>query len=247
LGESFAEKSVARVLAVAALAGTVRLAKAGRAPVYFLFAGAYLATLLAWNYPPDQRFLVPVFPVLLAGFAEEFRRVAVKVRAGFAGRVPERIAAGAIAAAMGGLILAVGGGACFGLFRALPRFVADQRAERDGRQAVYQWFTANTPRDAAALAYYDPVFYLHTGRKACRFVISPALVYGGKRGAVERSLAGAADFAKGQGLSWAVLAPNDFFAELRDEERRTAFRALRTNPRFRPVYESGGVSVCRIE
>ena len=36
--------------------------------------GAYLGMLVVWNYPPDQRFLTPVYPILFAGLIAELRR-----------------------------------------------------------------------------------------------------------------------------------------------------------------------------
>jgi len=248
LGDSFAAKSAARVLAVAALAGTVRLARRGRGLVFFLFTGAYLAMLPAWNYSPDHRFLVPIFPILLAGFWMEFRRVAGKVRAAFvAGRTAERAAAGAIGAALAAIVLAAASGACLGLFRALPRFLEEHRAAREAHLPAYRWAAANLPRDAAALAYDDPGFYLHTGRKACRLMIPPSLVYNGDRGALERFLAGAPDWARARGLSFLLLRRGDFHAELPEADRRVAYRVLSSHPRLRKVYARDGMLISRIE
>jgi hypothetical protein len=248
LGDSFAAKSVARVLAIAAIAGALRLRRRPGATAYLLFTGGYLATLVAWNYAPDQRFLVPVFPVLLAGFATELLRLAARLRAAFVERaVGQLMVAGAVALALAGLLWLVGMGAYRGLFFVLPRFVAERREMLAGQRAAYQWIAARTPADAAVLAYLDPILYLYTGRKACRLVVPPALVYSGDRPALERFFSGVADFAREQRLTYAVIAPDDLSAELPDQDRRTAYRMFRANPRLKQVYEAGRVSVCRIE
>lgn len=246
LGDSFLGKSVARVLAVAAIVGTARLWR--RCPAYVLFTAGYLLTLLLWNYAPDQRFLVPVFPVLLAGFSTELLRLVTKLKAALASRAAgDRVVAGALAVGLAALLPAAAAGAYTGLFRVLPRFVAEHRVMRAELRPAYQWIAANTPCDAAVLAYLDPLLYLNTGRKACRLVLSPALIYGGDRPALRRSFARVADFAREQKLSYALLTPRDLFAELPDEDRRAASRIFRADPRLHLVYQSGSVSVCRIE
>lgn len=248
LGDSFAAKSAARVLAVAAIAGTVRLWRRPGATAYVLFTAGYLVALAAWNYAPDQRFLVPVFPVLLAGFATELLRLVGSVRAAWISRaVGGRVAAGAVAVALAALVSLAGMGAYSGLFRVLPRFVTEHRDRLVEQRAAYRWIEAHTPPDAAVLAYQDAVLYLYTGRKACRLVLSPALVYGGDRQALEQFFSHAADFAREQRLSYAVIAPEDLSAELPDRERRTACRMFRANPRLRQVWRSGSVTVCRVE
>ena len=129
----------------------------------------------------------------------------------------------------------------------LPAFVAQQRATLAEHRTAYRWIVANTPPDAAVLAYLDPILYLYTGRHACRLVISPGLRRTEDHRALEAVLAGVADFAHRQKLSYAVLTPEDLQAELPDQERLAAFRMFRANPRLRRVFEAGSVSVCRIE
>ena len=248
LGDSFAGKSLARVLAVAAVVGTARLWRRSGATAYVLFTAGCLLALLFWNYSPDQRFIVPVFPVLLGGFWAELRRLAGKLRAAFLGRaMGERVVAGAISLALTALLYLAGARAYGGLFSALPAFVAQQRATVADYRTAYRWIAANTPPNAALLAYMDPILYLYTGRQACRLVISPGLRRADDRRAVEAVLAGVVDFAHRQKLSYAVLAPEDLHAEFTDQERLAAHSLFRANPRLRRVFEAGGVSVCRIE
>jgi hypothetical protein len=248
LGDSFAAKSVARVLAIAAIAGAVRLRRLPGATVYLLFTAGYLLTLAAWNYAPDQRFLVPVFPVLLAGFATELVRLTGRLREAFVHRAAgERMVAGAVALALAGLLWLAGMGAYRGLFSVLPRFVAERREALADQRLAYQWIATRTPADAAVLAYQDPILYLYTGRKACRLVAPPALVYSGDHPALERFFSGVADFAREQRLTYAMVAPDDLSAELSDEDRLTAYRMFRANPRLKQVFQAGRISVCRIE
>jgi hypothetical protein len=248
LEDSFAGKSVPRVLAVAAIVGTARLWRRSGATAYLLFTAGCLLALLFWNFSPDQRFIVPVFPVLLAGFSTELQRLAGKLRAAFRNGAPgERLVAGAISLSLAALLSLAGARAYAGLFSVLPAFVAQHRATLAEDRTAYRWIAANTPPDAAVLAYMDPVLYLYTGRKACRLVISPALRYTGDSRALEVFLAGVADFARRRKLSYALLTPEDLQAEVPDQERLAARRMFRSNPRHRRVFEAGGVSVWRFE
>ena len=247
LGESLAAKTSARILAVAAIVGTARLARRPGATAYVGFTAACLLALLPWHYPPDQRFIVPVFPVLLAGFAAELLRLAGKLRAALLGRATgERIMAGAISLTLAGLLVLAGWRAYRGLLSGLPAFVAQHRAALAEHQAAYRWIAASTPPDAAVLAYLDPVLYLYTGRKACRLVISPMLTRPGSRRELQAVLDGVAGYARREGLSYALLTPEDLQAELPDQDRLAAGRSFRANPALERVFESGGVSVCRI-
>jgi hypothetical protein len=233
---------------VAAIAGTARLWRRSGATAYLLFTAGSLLVLLLWNFPPDQRFIVPFFPVLLAGFSAELLRLAGQLRTAFLGRATgDRVFAGAISLALAALLCLAGWRTYTGLFWALPASVALHRAALAGHQAAYRWIAASTPRDAAVLASWDPILYLYTGRKACRLVISPALRYAGDRQALEAFFAGVTDFARRQKLSYALLTPEDLQAELPDQERLAAGRMFRANPRLRTVFESGSVSVRRID
>jgi hypothetical protein len=55
----YGSRHLERVLAVAAIAGCVRLASRQRALQYALAALGMSAILLVWHFPPDQRFVFP--------------------------------------------------------------------------------------------------------------------------------------------------------------------------------------------
>ena len=242
LGDSFAGKSLGRVLAVGAIAGSARLARRAGLNSYHLFTGAYLLSLLFWHYVPDERFLLPVFPVLLAGLSAEVLNL---VRVARASR--QRVAAGVVWAALAALVALAAVRAGAALVSVLPRFVAYHRGLLESHRPVYRWMEANLPRDAALLAYQDPLVYLYTGRPACRLVIPAKPLYRGDRRALEKMFEAPAAYACRKRLSYAVLTPIDFNAELTEPERRAAARLLRRDPRLRPLYESAAASIYRVD
>ena len=120
---------LSRFLAIAAIAGTVRLAKQRGVTPYHGFAAAYVAILLVWHYPPNERFMLPVFPVVLAGLGCELARLGPL---GLANRVAGVAMAGGLAAL-----------ACFGLamngaanFLGLPGII--ERTARSSRLIAWR-------------------------------------------------------------------------------------------------------------
>jgi hypothetical protein len=74
-GESIVGLTLSRLVALAAIVGVVRLARGTGKYHYPLFAFAYVCVLLVWHGTPGPRFLLPLAPLLLAGFAGEMQRL----------------------------------------------------------------------------------------------------------------------------------------------------------------------------
>ena len=64
-------KILTQVVAVAMLAGVVRLVRRGIAVDYAVFGAISLGILAVWHYPPNERFVLPLFPLLLVGLVTE--------------------------------------------------------------------------------------------------------------------------------------------------------------------------------
>src|ERR1700736_6167371 len=92
--EPFGSKHLERVVAIAAIAGCVRLTRQTRKLQYPIAAAAFAALLLIWHFQPDQRFVFPLYPLLAAGLWTELRNVArVLVAAWSKPAISERVAA----------------------------------------------------------------------------------------------------------------------------------------------------------
>src|SRR5260370_38131633 len=61
-------KLILQPLGVAMILGCLRLARKGYGGLYAWFAGFYIAMLMVWHFPPNQRYVMPLAPLLLAGF-----------------------------------------------------------------------------------------------------------------------------------------------------------------------------------
>ncbi len=157
-------------LAIAGLAfvGWVRRSMSRLGPAE-LFTVLYAIMLALW--PPvwtDQRFLLPLLPLLLAYAASGASELGRRLTAGREGaRTP--------ALAMGALVAAVGIGAAITAVGRTPegiRCLADYRAgapcdppEFASFYAAAEWAATNTPPDAIAVSRKPRIFFLISGRR----------------------------------------------------------------------------------
>ena len=230
-----------RVVAVAAMAGVIRLTRRTGRVQYPFAALGISALLLVWHYTPDQRFVFPLYPLLLAGLWAELENVCRLLGASWrktaaADRVAALAGAGVIAAFAAFLVFTT----AFGLFRFLPTLFDAYRADLDARHSAYAWVKSNTPPTAAVFAYDDPLVYLYTGRKSVSLPVPPKLEYHDDQAGIDRLLDSIPAFANRQGLSYALWTPGDFYRDLHEKGARRELDSLRSE---RTVFASPGASV----
>jgi hypothetical protein len=235
------------LLAAAAVAGLVRLGRRDGWTAAHLFAAAHLALLVVWDFPPDQRFLIPVLPILLAGLWTELRNLAAVTTAAWHGALPNRCAAAVAAALLIGGTALTAGRTAQAFTSVLPRFIAHARATSGASLPVYRWIAANLPADARLLAFPDVAVYLRTGRHACRFFVAPSIAYGQDRAALDAALASATPLARSLGLAYAVITPSDPDFDFAGERRASGDWLVPANPTWRRVWGAGHAAVYRIE
>jgi hypothetical protein len=243
IDDSFIGKSVLRVLACASIAGAVRLARRSGFTSYHAYALGYGLLLLSWNYTPDERFLLPVAPALLAGLFAELENLLRTIRVSLR-RPGQRIAAVAVALALAPLAGVYVQGTYSALCQGLPGMIARNRRELDRRLPLYRWIRAHLP--GAVLAYRDPLVYLYAATSSGRLVVPPRLLYSGDRPALEAHLRTLPAVARAHGLDHVVLSENDLELELGPNERAWAHKLMRSLPELEPVFQSDAGSVYRI-
>lgn len=167
-----------QVIGVAAIAGIVRLVKRTGRLQYPAVAVCLALLLCGYFFPPDERILLPVYPLLLMGFWTEAKNLWAVVRLAWRrGRPAERMlaaVAGTAVAALGGLVVA---SYVEGHFGYLPRLRAASQSEQLRFQPAYDWIRSHTAPTATVYAYLDPLLYLYTGRHALGLPILPAKLY----------------------------------------------------------------------
>jgi hypothetical protein len=233
-----AEPGIAeRVAGVLMLLGTIRhWRRIGLTP-YHLFAAGYIVLLVIWHYPPDERFLLPVLPILLAGLWTEGRLLFEMLARN--SRVAARVFVAACA-----IFLLYWGVAGWSRFSG---YFGDFRMLRERSYGpAYEWIARNTPADATFLASEDALLYLYTGRRAMTEIVPMRYFYTGDRDGVVRLVKSRPAVAREHGLTHIFDAPRDWWRELLPNSRalsRESSEALARNGEVRAVYQAGGVAV----
>src|SRR5579862_6593392 len=75
-------KILAEVIAVAMISGVVRMVRRGQALLYTIFAAGSAILLIVWHFPPNERFVLPLFPLALAGLLVEMEHFSGMLRVG---------------------------------------------------------------------------------------------------------------------------------------------------------------------
>ena len=239
-------KHLERVVAIAAIAGCVRLARRTGKLQFPVAAIGFCLLLLVWHYVPDQRFVFPLYPLLLAGLWTEIRNITKALRISWAKpAIAERAVAGVAGAALAGFCLFVAFSTISGDLVFLPRLFASYRADLEYRLPAYGWIANHAPADANVFAYDDPLVYLYTGRKSCGLPIPPKLYLHNDDAGIERLLYSIPDFARENRLDYVLLTRDDFYRDLHAPGAEHLAKAVETNAAFRPLYRTSSTAVYR--
>ncbi len=240
-------KIVTQTMGVAMLAGVVRLARRGRALDYAVFAVPFSAMLVLWHYPPTERLIVPIYPLLLAGFWSEMQHVAAML----GGALRHRQKSQRVAAAIMGLLLAgvLAGGAWTQYevgWRILPREMDQRRKERSADEAAFRWMAAHLPAGAQLVTYNDPVLFLYTGHRALSLTVSSMYWYRDDHASVHQAYAKLADFARAHRLDYAYYTDFDFRRDMSDADRAQVIEGIQRNPDLEVVQRFPSATLYRV-
>ena len=233
------------LVALVALGGVVRLVRgagtsACATSVYAMFGSVYCLILLPWNFSPNERFLLPVLPLLLAGIVEAMRGMATAMfalwsKGGGANR-------GFAACALAGLGVA-GLGWGMAQWRAITGYFPALLEQQRMRPDAYSWTRNNLPGDAVVLAYQESRLALHTGRHAIGMPLPSRLGYEGDRKRIAAYFDTATEVARREGARYLYVTPQDFELDLDPAERAAWRKRIETGGEWRLLHRSGEVSV----
>ena len=235
-------KFILQPLAVAMILGCIRMVRQGHAGLYSLFGGISLLMLLVWHYEPNQRFILPLAPLLLTGFCFEMAHLARLFRGAFIHRDrSQRIVAYVFA---GFLITVLAVGASLQIYMnvsVIPDLFRNDRSNTLAYRAIYGWIANHLPANANILWQDDTALYLATGRHAVSFVVPPREfeATGGDAGEAAR-YRGIAEYARQQRLDYVLLAK----IGLRHNDE--VLREAAANPQLEPVHEEQGGILYRV-
>jgi hypothetical protein len=244
LGNSAWGMHLSRVIAIACAAGTVRLGRRGGVSPYHWFAAAYLTVLLVWHFPPTERLLLPVFPLLLAGLARELANLAGVIKNSWDRRTSHRIVASGMAAGLAALACLAVVRNADAVFRQLPGIIGQHRTVLASNRAAFAWIATHLPH-GAFYAYDDPVFFLYTGRHAASMPDASMPFYRQDPAATLQPFRLMPVFAREQHLDYLLFTAADFY-RAPEQVRAQAQRILARDPAFESLYHSPISSVYRL-
>ena len=224
IGTGFAATALGAPLMLIALAGILRQARSDEwKSLHYVFA-LYSATLLLWNYPVMDRFLLLFVPLFCVGLWVEGKHLAGllggALRAGGSG---ERVLAGVLSAGLA----ALAGTAVWNTLQFYrPHPSAEQQAARlrQDKAQAYDWIRKNALREDRIVACEDGRVYLYTGRQTViPIAFSTEFSYTHDWRALERDMARMADTATVVQAHYWLTSFDDFIID--EEDAQPSMRA----------------------
>ncbi len=145
------------LILIAAVSGLIRILRRDRWPLLAIFGFLYLAMVTLWTFEGLDRLVVPAWPILLAGIAEEANHFANL--AAQSSKKHKSLPRWALIAV--GLFLVFRNDGV--TWRRLASVVADEKEQRQRDIQTYAWIAEHAGKDTVALAWKDCLLYLHTG------------------------------------------------------------------------------------
>jgi hypothetical protein len=228
---------LARFLAIVGIAGTVRLARRVGITPYHWFALAYIGILLVWHFPPNSRFLLPLYPLLLAGLAAELANLARVIRNAWPRGRANKLVVAAIAAGLAGVSYIAIVWNIRALVHEIPTLVSQYRTVLASNRRAFAWIAQHVP-EGSFYAYDDPMFYLYTRHHAASLPVAPLPFYREDRESILRPFRSMPAFAREQHLDYVLFTAADFHRDLPETERAEVRRILAGEKELVPVYRS---------
>jgi hypothetical protein len=244
---SFFAKTVAEVIAVAMIAGVVRMVRRGKGVLYALVAAGSCAQLLVWHFPPNERFVLPLFPLALAGLMTEMEHLYSMLRAGLRHRdAGQRVLAAGMLLAVASILT---GAIALQIYVGqvlLPEQQQAHRTANTGRLAAYDWIRAKLPQDALLLSSEDGLVYLNTGRHAMRRTLPPPYWYREDHAKIIDWMSNFRAFTREHGLTYLSFSGVDFRQGIASDDGEAIEKAIQSSPDLSPLYQTETAAVYRL-
>ncbi len=241
------EKILAQVMAVAALSGLWRVVRAGNETVrgYAWFGLFYAGQLVVWHFPPNERFVFPMLPLLLVGWTAEFGRLGGRVAELRRGADAGQRRAAWVVSAIGVLLAGVAvTGQVKVLTELLPEFMEGHRRELRRLGPVFAELRGG---HEAVLTEDDTLLYLATGRPSLGLVAPTLPWYRDDWEARHAAFRDAAGYARKQGVKWFLLRDSDFSRDMQVEMHNRLLKELRADQAWERMGSWNGVELFRLK
>ncbi len=235
------------LIAAATVTGAFRIVKRTGLIEYPAFCLLLAVTLSLWNFSPNVRLMLPMFPLLAIGLYLEGGVLAALIRRSLQGKdFGNRAAAYVILA---GIVAGCGYGirqnAMF-IAREIPALLEQGREWTARSREVFRWMNASLPSSAVVLASDDTLVYLYTGRKSVRPVPNSVAFYTNDHAGMLANFTHLDQVVRDFGITHILISPGDYVTEFEPDDRQKILRLLLENPGNRTIYSADGFTVLEI-
>jgi len=249
---SFVLKTMEQVIAIATIAGVVRMVRRGPEGsrivlLYALLAAASCAQLVVWHFPPNERFVLPFLPLALAGLMTEMEHLGLMLRQGLQHRDTSQrvVAAGMLLAVASVLVGAVTLQVYVGQVLMPEQETARRIANKD-RTATYDWIRTKLPLDATLLSSEDGLVFLNTGRHAMRRTLPPPYWYREDHARIVDWMSNFRTFSQEHELNYFAFSGTDFRQGISSSDAYAIQEAIRSSQDLSPVYRAETAAVYQV-
>jgi hypothetical protein len=193
-----------------AITGIVRGVRQSGVGLQHWFALGYSTLVLVWQYPPNERFLLPVLPLFVFGAQAELRHFAgLLVAAWRSGQSGQRVVAGIFATLLAAACLWACAMVAAAHYSLLPTVTARCRAQLESNRRAYAWINQHLAPAEPLVTNYDAAAFLYTGHPAWRLPNFPKQYYRHDRDFVMRAYAELPAFARSHGVRYLLVCQTD--------------------------------------
>lgn len=245
IGDSFLGHQFARLLAVAALLGAFRLSRHSGQWHFLAFSFLYCALLLIWHYPANQRFLMPLLPLLLAGLWTELSHLAAMLQQSWQSpKTGNRVIAAAFAMLLTVFGITFAASLLQARFVILPQLDQASQENTQRLDLLFEQVRALTPPNATILSDQDTLLNLKTGRHSYRIIVPPPILYNAQTKEIEAQFQNLPDGA-GQPWDYALLTQADWSYALPESNRAEIRRRIALRPDLKVIYQNDFATLYR--
>jgi len=244
LPDSMLGRFLCVLIAAAMVTGAVRIIKRTGSTDYPAFCLLLAVTLVMWNFSPNVRLMLPIFPLLAMGLYLEVEVLSGLIRRSMQGRdIGNRVAAYVILITiLSGCVYGIRRNALF-IARESPALLQQSRESTARSREVFTWMGATLPPSAVVLASNDTLVYLYTGRKSVRPVPNSIAFYTNDHAGMLANFTGLDQLVDTFGITHILVSPGDYVTEFEPDDRKEIIRLLLENPKHRTIYSSDGFTV----
>lgn len=235
--DSFFGSQFSRLLLLAVILGAVRLSCRSGQWYFLSFSALYCALLLIWHYPSNQRLVLPLLPILLAGLFDGISHLANLLQSSWQSpKASKRVAAACFAFLLSVFGLSLVAFLLIARFAILPQMYQASLQQTKLLEPVFAQVRSLTPPNATILSDQDTMLHLKTGRFSYRIIVPPNVLY--TRPTAEFK-AGFERLPDGAGQPWqfALITQADWSYALPEEDRAEIRRRIATRPDLTVLYQ----------